>query len=217
MSTDTPEFWNKIWADIEGCGSGSDEILADQVKRLTPGRALDLGCGTGSNAVWLAKKGWQVTAVDYSAVAIEKGKQLAAGQGVNVEFDVGDAATYQPQGQFDLITCFYIQMFPQQRANMLATMSKALAPQGTFLFVSHDKSGPPSGWSVEDLQSLTTPEEVVAELSGVQIEQAFVLNHDVIGSDAAHIHHDRCERELQGGHDPHGSSSTIVRAIRPVQ
>ncbi len=51
MSTDTPEFWNEIWADIENCGSGSDEILAEQVERLTPGRALDIGCGTGGNAV----------------------------------------------------------------------------------------------------------------------------------------------------------------------
>ena len=59
MSTDTPEFWNEIWADIEDCGSGSDEILVDQVKHLTPGRALDIGCGTGGNAIWLATQGWQ--------------------------------------------------------------------------------------------------------------------------------------------------------------
>lgn len=58
MSTDTPEFWDGIWADIEDCGSGSDQILAQQVERLTPGRALEIGCGTGGNAVWLAKKGW---------------------------------------------------------------------------------------------------------------------------------------------------------------
>ena len=74
MSTDTPEFWNEVWSDIEDCGSGSDEILADQVERLTPGRALDIGYGTGGNAVWLAKQGWQVTAVDHSVGAVEKGE-----------------------------------------------------------------------------------------------------------------------------------------------
>ena len=216
MSTDTPEFWNETWADIEDCGSGSDEILADQIECLTPGRALDVGCGTGGNAVWLAKHGWQVTAVDYSVVAIEKGKRLAAEQGVNVEFAVADASTREPQGHYDLITCFYIQMFPPQRANMLAKVSKALAPGGTFLFVSHDKSGPPSGWSVEDLRSLTTPEEIVAELSELQIEQAFVLNHDAEVSHASHMHDDGGELEPHEAHDSHGSSSTIVRAIRPA-
>ncbi len=214
MSTDTPEFWNGIWADIEECGSGSDEILIDQVKRLTPGRALDIGCGTGGNAMWLAQQGWQVTAVDYSVVAIEKGKQLAAERGVNVEFVVSDASQYQPQGHYDLITSFYIQMFDQQQANMLARMSKALAPGGTFLFVSHDKSGPPSGWSEEDLLSLTTPEEIVAELAELQIKQAFVLNHDAEGSHASHVQHDGSKPESHEAHDAHGSSSTIVRAIR---
>ena len=212
MSTDTPEFWNEIWADIEDCGSGSDEILADKVEGLTPGRALDIGCGTGGNAVWLAKKGWRMTAVDYSVIAIEKGKRLAAEQGVNVEFVVASTSTYQPQGHYDLITCFYIQMFPAQRANMLASVAQALAPGGTLLFVSHDKSGPPSGWSEEDLLSLTTPDEIVAELSELQIEEAFVLNNTE-GSHASHK--DGGEHEFHESHDSHGSNSTIVRAIRP--
>ena len=95
---------------------------------------------------------------------------------MNVEFIEADASTYQPQGLYDLIMSFYIQLYPHQRANMLASSLKALAPGGTFLFVSHDKSGPPSGWSEEDLLSLTTTEEIVAELSYLQIEQAFVLN-----------------------------------------
>ncbi len=217
MSTDTPDFWNEIWADTEDCGSGSDEILADQVRRLTPGRALDVGCGTGANAVWLATQGWQVTAVDYSVVAIQKGKRLAAERGVNLEFVVADASQYQPQGNYDLITCFYIQLFPQHRVGMLANMSEALAPGGTFLLVSHDKSGPPDGWSEDDLLSLTTPEEIVAELGDLQIEQAFVLSHDAEGSHASHVHHDGDEQEPCEAHDSHGSSSTIVRAIRPVE
>ena len=216
MSTDTPEFWNKIWSDIEDCGSGSDGILAEQVERLTRGLALDIGCGAGGNAVWLAKKGWQVTAVDYSEVAIERGKRLAAEQGVNVEFVVAEASTYQPQRNYDLITCFYIQMFPSQRANMLANVSKTLAPGGTLLFVSHDKSGPPSGWSEEDLLSLTTPEEIVVELPELLIEQAFVLNPDAEGSHAPQMHKDVGERESHEVHDSRGSNSTILRAIRPI-
>ena len=217
MSTDTPGFWNEIWAGIEDCGSGSDEILRDQVEHLTPGRALDIGCGTGGNAMWLTKQGWQVTAVDYSMVAIEKARRLAAERGVKVELVVADASLYQPQQRYDLITCFYIQLFPQQRANMLANMSKALAPGGTFLFISHDKSGPPSGWSEEDLLSLTTPEEVAAELVELQIQQASVLDHDSERTRASHMHAEAGEQEPLEARESHGSSTTIVRAVRPAQ
>ena len=216
MSSDTPEFWDETWASIDDCGSGSDEILVDQVDGLTPGRALDIGCGTGGNAIWLAKRGWQVRALDYSAVAIEKGRRMAAEQGANVDFVVADASEYQPQSHYDLITCFYIQLFPEQRSNMLASMSKALAQGGTFLFVSHDKSGPPSGWSSEDLLSLTTPEEIVAELRGLQIEQASVLHEDAEGSYASHMH-DGGEEKPHEAHESHGSSTAIVRAVRHAQ
>ena len=214
MSTDTPEFWNEMWADTDNVGSGSDAILSEQIEHLTPGSALEIGCGTGVNAVWLAQQGWQVTGVDYSEVAVEKGKQLAAEKGVNVEFVLADASTYQPKGQYDLITSFYIQLFPQQRAGMLANMSKALAPGGTLLFVGHDKSGPPAGWSEEDLLSLTTPEEIVAKLAELQIEQAFVLDDDANGGQVSHMHHDGAEHETHEAQRFHATSSTIVRAIR---
>jgi SAM-dependent methyltransferase len=190
MSTDSPKFWDETWAEIGATGSGSDEILAGQIGHLIPGRALEIGCGMGGNAVWLAEKGWHVTAVDYSSVAIEKSAQLAAERGVNIDFVVADASTYRPIGNFDLVTSFYIQLFPVQRAGMLAMMSKALAPGGRLLFVSHDKSGPPSGWSEEDLLSLTSPEEIVRELPDLQIEHSATLNHQ------------------------DGSSNTIVRATQ---
>ena len=132
MSTDSPEFWDETWAEIEATGSGSDEILAEHVGRLTPGRTLEIGCGIGGNAVWLAKKGWQVTAVDYSAVAIEKGRRLAEEQGVSIDYVLADASKYQPTGNFDLIISVYIQLFPAQRASMLANMSNVLAPGGTL-------------------------------------------------------------------------------------
>ncbi len=180
MSTDSPEFWDNTWAEIGATGSGADEILAEQIGHLTPGRALEVGCGMGENAVWLAKKGWQVTAVDYSTVAIEKGMQLAAEQDVSVDFVLDDASKYQPMGSFDLITSFYIQLFPAQRAGMLANLTKGLAPGGTFLFVSHDKSGSPSGWSEEDLLSLTNPEEIVTELPDLQIVHALVLENTTV-------------------------------------
>ena len=170
--SDAKEFWNEMWSGMDDTGSDSNELLVAEVEGISPGRALEIGCGTGGNALWLANQGWQVTALDFSDVAVEKARKSAASNAADVEFVVGDASTYQPEGRFDLIATFYIQLFPEQRRQMLRWAVKALAPGGTLLFVSHDRSAPPSGWSEEDMLSLTTPEEIVAELAGLQIEHA---------------------------------------------
>ncbi len=175
MKSDTVEFWDETWATMEHTFADHDALLEEHGREPKPGRALDLGCGSGGNAVWLAERGWQVTAVDFSAVAIEKAKLLAADRLVEVEFIVSDVTAYRPHGLYDLITTFYIQLWPEQRAQMLFAAVEALAPGGRLLFVSHDQSSPPSGWSQEDLESLTTPDQVVAELHGLRIERAEVV------------------------------------------
>lgn len=91
-SSDTVEFWNEIWETMEHTFADYDEALVDAVEGLPPARALDMGCGTGGNAMWLAARGWQVTAVDFSEVAIKKAKQYAAERGIEVSFVAADAA-----------------------------------------------------------------------------------------------------------------------------
>ena len=208
---DTAQWWNEIWATMDEASPGPDEILRNQVEGLPPGRALDIGCGAGGNAVWLAEQGWQVTAVDYSEVAVEKGKLLASERGTAVDFVVADAASFQPQGRYHLITSFYIQLPPEHRAKMLSNAAEALAPGGALLFVSHDKSSPPQGWAGDDLLTLTTPYEVAFELSDLKIEQAFVLEHGGPEHCASQVH----DSEDTHNHESHGLSSTIVRAVRP--
>ncbi len=118
---DEREWWNEVWATEEEMSSAPDEVLVSEIGNLSSGRALEIACGTGANAVWLAQQGWCVTAVDYSTTAIERARKLAVEQGVNVDFLVGDATTYQPLGKYDLIASFYIQLLPEQRAKMLAS------------------------------------------------------------------------------------------------
>ena len=218
MTPDTREFWNEMWAEHDDFTPDADDLLVAEMEGLTPGRALDIGCGAGGNAVWLAQQGWQVTATDFADAAIEKGRRLATKLGVQVEFVVAGATTFQPDGQYDLITSFYVQLPPDQRAKMLSLAAGALTPGGTLLFVGHDKSSPPSGWTDEDMLSLTTPDEVACELRGLKIEQALVVEHEG-GEHAAHAHdseddHSTHEHE---GHDSHGSGSTVVRAVRLAQ
>ena len=185
MRSDTVEFWNDIWSTMDHTFADHDELLVKHTRDLKPGRALDLGCGSGGNAIWLAQRGWRVTAVDFSDVAIEKGKVQAADRQVGVEFVASDVTTYRPNGLYDLIISFYIQLWPEQRAQMLSSAAQALTPGGRLLFVSHDQSSPPSGWSQDDLESLTTPDEVVAELTGLRIERGEVIEET--GSHAEHM------------------------------
>ena len=210
-----------MWVEHDDLVPDADDLLVTKVEGQTPGRALDIGCGAGGNAVWLAEHGWQVTATDFTDAAIEKGKLLATKRGVQVQFVVAEATTFQPDGQYDLITSFYIQLPPDQRTKMLSIAASALAPGGTPLFVSHDRSSPPSGWTDEDMLSLTTPDEVASELPGLKIEQAFVMEHEG-GEHAAHAHgsedgHDTLEHSTDEDHDSHGFNSTVVRAVRLAQ
>ena len=205
---DEREFWNEIWSGTDDIDSGSDELLATYTERLTPGRALELGCGAGRNAVWLAESGWQVTAADFSPAAVESSKQLADQAGVTVELEVAAAASYQPKSQFDLITSFYIQLPSPERARMLANAGDVLVPGGTLLFVSHDESSPPQGWSQDDRLTLTTPEQIVAELQGLRIAEAKVL----MGSTPPHVE----GSEPHGvARDAHESGTTAVLATKP--
>ena len=221
MTQEAIESWNEIWEKADHAAAVHDRILEDVAGRLTPGRALEVGCGVGGNALWLAGQGWQMTAVDYSDVAIKKARELAAARGVEVEFVVADATTYLADRRYDFVASFYIQLPSEQRAQMLADAAASLAPGGTLLFVGHDKSAPPPGWSDDDLESLATPDEVVAELPGLEVLQA-----SLIEDDGAHMSHmpDPDEEEGHENDEPHEAdeheghshgASTLVVAKRP--
>ncbi len=221
MRSDTVEFWNDIWSTMDHTFADHDELLVKHTSDLKPGRALDLGCGSGGNTIWLAQRGWQVTAVDFSDVAIEKGKVQAADRRVEVEFVASDVTVYRPNGLYDLIISFYVQLWPDQRVQMLSNAAQALTPGGRLLFVSHDQSSPPSGWSRDDLKSLTSPDEVAAELSGLRIERAEVVEE--AGTHAERIpdsveskEHDNHERRSHSNEENehhsrfHGATTLVV-------
>ena len=211
------DWWNKVWATEEGMCSAPDEVLVSEIGSLSPGRVLEIACGAGANAVWLAQQGWYVTAVDFSETAIKRAGKLAVERGVNVDFVVADATTYQPPRKYNLVVSFYIQLFPEQRAKMLANAVDALVPGGTLLFVSHDRSGPPPDWEEEFLTTLTTPEEVVAELPGLKIQNALVFGHGPDGPHGAHSgdateHSHGHEHKAAGNQEPEIWLTTVVRA-----
>src|SRR3981081_675531 len=93
-----------------------NQLLVEEVGGLRPGRALDLGAGEGRNAVWLAEQGWQVTAVDFSRVALDRAAAVAERSGVRVEPVLADLTEYRPPaGAFELVVILYVHLSPSAR------------------------------------------------------------------------------------------------------
>jgi SAM-dependent methyltransferase len=151
-----------------------NRFVAEEVRELSPGRALDLGTGEGRNAVWLAERGWQVTAVDFSSVALDKGRRLARTRGVSVNWVLEDLRGYRAEpAAYDLVLLAYLHLLPVERAAVLRGAAAALARHGTLLVVGHDLSNLAEGLGgPRDPTVLYTPEAIVAELAGLTVRRA---------------------------------------------
>ncbi|GAB2853581.1 class I SAM-dependent methyltransferase [Actinocorallia aurea] len=160
------EAWDERYRRSDRIWSGQpNRVLVEETADLPAGRALDLGCGEGADAVWLAGRGWKVTATDISAVALERAAGHAADAGVEVDFQRHDLDTSFPEGEFDLISAMFFHSFAAlEREEILRKAAAALAPGGRLLIVSH--AGFPSwheGEKHEDVH-FPTPDEIVADL-----------------------------------------------------
>ena len=193
------EDWDKRYAAVENLwATRPNRFLVAEVAGLPPGRALDLACGEGQNAIWLASLGWDVTAVDYSEVAIAKASARAERDGVTVEFTSANLVAYEPeQAAYDLVLVLYLHIPSTQRGAVHAKASAALAPGGTFLLLGHDRANLTDGvGGPSDPDLLYTAGEIAAELPELEIEKATTVLRDVDGEDRDAI-------------------DTIVRARRP--
>ena len=140
-----------------------NRFLVAETETLAPGRAIDLACGEGRNAVWLAERGWQAVGVDFSEVGLRKARELADSRGVNVEWVAADLLDYRPDPHaFDLVLVFYLQVPAADRRPILHAAVDAVAPGGTFLLVAHDSSNLQHGHGgPQDPARLYTAHDVV--------------------------------------------------------
>ncbi|MDR7274859.1 FAD-dependent oxidoreductase [Catenuloplanes atrovinosus] len=121
-------------------GNPNPHLVSD-VAGLTPGRALDAGCGEGADAIWLASRGWETTAVDISATALERAAARAAEAGVTVTWQQADLGDWAPEpGAYDLISTQFVHMFGSAGEDLYRRLAAGVAPGGTLLVVNHSYS-----------------------------------------------------------------------------
>lgn len=172
------ESWDERYGGEGRTWSGRpNAILVAEVSGLEPGRAVDLGCGEGGDAIWLAEQGWQVTAIDFSEAGLRKAAEHAAERGVadRIEFRHADLRTWSPDGeQWDLVTSCFLHLLDGGMLDATRQMATAVAPGGTLLVAGHHPDDAHTGlrWSLpgvmftaEELRPALDPDlfEITAE------------------------------------------------------
>lgn len=144
--SDVQQFWEDLYGQRQQVWSGKvNAALEQRAADLPPGRALDLGCGEGGDALWLAARGWAVTAVDISATALARARAEAQRRGLVVDWRHQDLAEDPPVGVYDLVSAQFLQSpVTLPRAEVLRRAAAQVVPGGRLLVVGH-ASPPP--WS----------------------------------------------------------------------
>jgi SAM-dependent methyltransferase len=144
-------YWDEHWQDRTGgpasmAGSPPHPHLARELAELAPGTALDAGCGAGAEALWLAERGWQVTAVDISTAALAHAARRAEGSAAadRVRWLQADLGVWAPAGPFDLVTTHYAHPAMPQ-LDLYDRLAGWVAPGGTLLVVGHRHGAAASG------------------------------------------------------------------------
>lgn len=132
--------WDERYAGSQRLWSeGPNAAVAERTRELEPGTAVDLACGEGRNAIWLARRGWTVTGVDFSQVALERARRGAVEAGVEVALVEADVTTWAPPEPVDLVVIAYLHLVDEQMAAVTSTAAGALAPGGRLVMVGHHR------------------------------------------------------------------------------
>jgi 2-polyprenyl-3-methyl-5-hydroxy-6-metoxy-1,4-benzoquinol methylase len=199
-------FWDQRYQSSSNLWSGHvNTHLVTEVSDLSPGVALDVGCGEGADAIWLAEQGWQVTAVDVSSVALERGAVHALEVGADVAKHItwlrADLTEWIPAAaSYDLVSVQFLHLPKDQREVLHSRLAESVAPGGILLIVGHHPS---------DLQT-TVPRPDVPELFFTASDVAAALDAEqwVTRVDEA-----RARQTL----DPEGRTVTIHDAVLMAQ
>jgi SAM-dependent methyltransferase len=201
--TDSASWTERYAAAAMVWDTTPNQFVVEACSKLRPGRALDLGAGEGRNALWLAGRGWKVTAVDFALIAVSRISSRAAVQGLTVDAVTADALTYQPNpASLDLVLLSYLQLPAAQLRKVLAHAAAGLAPGGRLVLVAHDAENIGGGYGGPQNPDVLTTAEAVATMAaaaGLDVMRAEVV-----------------EREVQTDHGARIALDHVVEAVRPA-
>ncbi|HJE52526.1 MAG TPA: class I SAM-dependent methyltransferase [Tessaracoccus flavescens] len=188
--------WDATYSEADRIWSGQpNKTLVAEVTGLETGRALDVGCGEGADAIWLEQRGWEVVGVDPSLVALERAQRAADEADVEVEWVHGSLDdVVLPHDDFDLVSVHYAPIFLDQMP--LEELTRLVAVGGTLLVVHHAEfhAHPEHG----DITQLLTPDNVAARL----------------GDDWRILVHEHRDRDVVEGRGAHHHEDVVLRAVR---
>jgi SAM-dependent methyltransferase len=194
-------LWDQRYADSEHHWSGQpNAALVAEVRGLRAGRALDVGCGEGADALWLAEHGWEVTALDVSRVALERAARQAERRGVPVHWlHSGLIEAELPPAGFDLVSAQYPAL-PRTAGNLAErALLNAVAPGGVLLVVHHPAphtdEAQANGFNPEDYLSPATVAALLDENWRIEVNETR-------------------PRHLSAGAGAHHTEDVVVRARR---
>lgn len=197
----TSRQWDERYSGDDLVWSSTpNQFLVAEVVDLVPGRAVDLACGEGRNAIWLAEKGWEVTGVDFSPVGLTKAKRFADRSGVQVTWVESAVEDWTPPPDgFDLVALLYLQLPKPARLAALSAAASAVTPGGTLLVVAHDVDnlsrgygGPPNPGGLYSVSDVTD----AAVAAGLTVERA-----------------EQATRVVDTDDGPREAIDTVVRAV----
>lgn len=163
-----PEGWDERYAASGDVWSGApNPQLVEEVTGLEPGRALEIGCGEGADAIWLATQGWHVTATDFSCVGLGKAAKAAEAAGVSgmIEWRELDARHFTPGPEhWDLVHAHYLHIDIDEVRSLIAGLAQVITPGGTLLVVGHHPADIEAGLRRPNANLLYTAEDLAAAL-----------------------------------------------------
>ena len=196
-------FWEEAWRCDADSVMVAERVPRAELASLRPGCALDLGCGSGENAMMLAEAGWRVTGVDCSARAIALARDAARDRGLDLRFLCRDFTTWRPDTHYDLVISTYALPARAAGQGVLRMAARALVPGGTLLVAEWDRSmGELWGIAADEF---TTAEALVAAVPGLIVEEAGLRDIPDMFADPA---------DPRGSHGA-GARVAFLRARRP--
>lgn len=151
-------------------------FVADRLKHARPGVGIDVASGEGRNAIWLAKLGWDMTAVDFSEVAIERGRAVSD----KVNFVVADVLTWDAPEKYDLALVAYLHLVPSEMESVMRRVVTWLKPGGELFVIGHDESNINEGHGGPQVpERLTRVESLLDWLEGMEVIEAQVVRRPV--------------------------------------